>query len=75
MLTIINLDTGERVTCDHPEDIPALITPWFPDAPEEVTDAVVQSSTGRWYVFRGTNVVFTGDTFEGALNYIRGVVE
>ena len=23
MLTITNLDTGERVTCDYPEDIPA----------------------------------------------------
>lgn len=40
MLTITNLDTGEWRTCSHPEDIPALITPRFPDAPEEVTDAV-----------------------------------
>ena len=40
MLTITNLDTGERVTCDHPEDIPALITPWYPDAPEEVNNAI-----------------------------------
>ena len=59
MLTITNLDTGEWRTCSHPEDIPALITPWFPDAPEEVTDAV--EAMAEWWSDTSAEMAQTAD--------------
>ena len=66
MLNITNLDTGERVTCDHPEDIPALITPWFPAAPEEVASAI--EAMADWWADTSAEMAQTAD-------YLRITVE
>ena len=47
MLKITDTFTGAQATCDHPEDIPDLIRPWYPDAPEEVNKA--SAAMSEWW--------------------------
>ena len=40
-ITITDTITGRTVTCD-PYDLAEAITPWYPDAPQEVLDAIAE---------------------------------
>ena len=40
-ITITDTTTDATVTCD-PYDLAETITPWYPDAPQEVLDAIAE---------------------------------